>query len=113
MAHPPAASAFAQQVAAIVNAIPRGTTLSYGMVAALAGRPGGARAVVRALRTIEEVPWWRVVRADHTLAVEVASEQARRLRLEGVTVTGRRVHSPQVESAKRRAMSRRRTTKRV
>jgi methylated-DNA-protein-cysteine methyltransferase-like protein len=113
MAQPPTVSPFAMQVADLVRAIPRGQTLSYGMVAALAGRPGGARAVVRALRMVDDLPWWRVVRAAHTLAAEVAQEQARHLRQEGVTVSGRRVVPTQVESASRRAMSRRRTTKRA
>ena len=113
MAKPLVASAFALHVMAIVRAIPKGQTLSYGTVAALAGRPGGARAVVRALRALDGLPWWRVIRADHTLAAEVAEDQARRLSQEGVTVTGRRVVTAQVDSASRRAMSRRRTTKRA
>jgi alkylated DNA nucleotide flippase Atl1 len=33
-----------------------------------------------------QLPWWRVLRADGTLAEEVRIEQARRLRREGVTV---------------------------
>jgi methylated-DNA-protein-cysteine methyltransferase-like protein len=35
------------------------------------------------------VPWWRVIRADGTLAPSVAHEQARRLRAEGVEVAQR------------------------
>jgi methylated-DNA-protein-cysteine methyltransferase-like protein len=82
---------FAVRVDRVVRAIPRGKTLSYGAVAAFAGRPGGARAVVRALHSLKGVPWWRVIRADGTIAEEIAVEQARRLRAEGVRVTGRRV----------------------
>jgi methylated-DNA-protein-cysteine methyltransferase related protein len=76
-------SAFAKKVARIIKKIPRGTTMSYGEVALRAGKPRGARAVVAALRSIEDVPWWRVARADGTLAPQVASVQAQLLRQEG------------------------------
>ncbi len=74
-------------VESVVRRIPRGGWLSYGEVAALAGRPGGAKAVVRALNRLERIPWWRVVRSDGTLAPQVAVAQAKRLRQEGVHVT--------------------------
>lgn len=79
---------FAREVARIVRAIPAGTVMSYGEVARRAGRPAAARAVVRVLKTDEgeKLPWWRVVRADRTLAPEVAAEQSARLRAEGVTL---------------------------
>jgi methylated-DNA-protein-cysteine methyltransferase related protein len=67
----------------IVRAIPRGRVLSYGEVALRAGRPGGARAVVRALHQLDDVPWWRVVRVDGTLAPQVAHEQSQLLAAEG------------------------------
>jgi methylated-DNA-protein-cysteine methyltransferase related protein len=67
----------------IVRAIPRGRVLSYGEVALRAGRPGGARAVVRALHQLDDVPWWRVVRSDGTLAPQVALEQGQLLLAEG------------------------------
>ena len=82
---------FAQRVARVVRAIPKGQTLSYSAVASYAGRPGGARAVVRALHSLKDVPWWRVIRADGTIALEVEVEQGKRLRREGVKVEGRRV----------------------
>jgi methylated-DNA-protein-cysteine methyltransferase-like protein len=82
---------FDDAVAEVVRAIPPGSVLSYGQVALRAGRPRGARAVARALRRRFDLPWWRVVRADRTLAPEVAHEQARRLRNEGVQVEGRRI----------------------
>jgi methylated-DNA-protein-cysteine methyltransferase-like protein len=51
--------------------------------------------VVRALHDIHRfghaIPWWRVVRADRTLAPQVAAEQARRLGKDGVRVRGRRL----------------------
>ena len=66
----------------MVKGIPRGTTLSYGEVALRAGKPGGARAVVSALRTLD-VAWWRVARHDGSLAPQVAALQATLLRQEG------------------------------
>jgi methylated-DNA-protein-cysteine methyltransferase related protein len=87
----PDLSEFDRAVKRVVGAIPRGTVLAYGEVALLAGRPGGARAVVRALNRITGVPWWRVVRADRTLAPEVATRQAKHLRTEGLRVEGRRI----------------------
>ena len=74
-------------VAQVVRAIPRGRVLSYSRVAVLAGLPGRARLVGKVMGRIgSRVPWWRVLRADRTLAEEVAAEQARRLRAEGVRV---------------------------
>lgn len=80
-----------EAVTKAIRSIPKGETASYSRVALMAGKPGAARAVVRALHSVRDVPWWRVVRADGTLAVEVAEEQARRLRAEGVAVEGRRL----------------------
>ncbi len=85
---------FAARVAAVVRAIPKGTTLSYAQVALLAGKPGAARAVVRALYATKGIPWWRVIKSDGTVAKEMAQEQVPRLRREGVAVVGRRVPLP-------------------
>jgi methylated-DNA-protein-cysteine methyltransferase related protein len=76
--------AFARAVRRVIRAIPRGRTLSYGEVALRAGKPRGARAVVRALHSLDDVPWWRVIRSDGTLAPQVAREQAQLLAQEGV-----------------------------
>ncbi len=79
-------------MARVVRAIPRGRVLSYSRVAVLAGIAGRARLVGRIMGRIGGgLPWWRVIRADRTLAEEVAREQARRLRREGVAVVGVRV----------------------
>lgn len=88
-----------KKVAAVVRKIPRGEVLSYGRVAGLCGVPGGARAVVRALGALTEVPWWRVVRSDNTIAEQMMPEQAVHLRREGVQLDGRRI----VRAAKRKA----------
>ena len=80
---------FPEAVRRAVRAIPRGEVRSYSQVALYAGRPGAARGVGRELKTLDEdVPWWRVLRADGTLAPAVAVEQARRLKAEGVRVEG-------------------------
>jgi methylated-DNA-protein-cysteine methyltransferase-like protein len=77
---------FLEAVRRAVRAIPRGEVRSYSQVALYAGRPGAARGVGRELKTIDDVPWWRVIRADRTLAPAVGHEQARRLKAEGVEV---------------------------
>ena len=50
---------------AIVRRIPRGRVMTYGDVAAAAGRPTFARRVGYALHALKDprVPWWRVVNA--------------------------------------------------
>src|SRR5215468_11610065 len=85
------ARAFRARVERIVKAIPKGQVLSYGRVALLAGKPGGARAVVWALHGMSGAPWWRVIRSDGLVAEEMAPRQVPRLRAEGVRVLGRRV----------------------
>jgi methylated-DNA-protein-cysteine methyltransferase related protein len=92
----PAASkpvSFSDNVMKQVRSIPRGQVRSYAQVAIYAGRPGAARGVGRELKHLPgqatQVPWWRVIRSDRTLAPMVAHEQAKRLRAEGVTVTER------------------------
>ena len=74
-------------VALVVRAIPRGRVLSYSRVAVLAGLPGRARLIGKVMGRIgSRLPWWRVLRADRTMAEEVRDKQARRLRAEGVNV---------------------------
>jgi alkylated DNA nucleotide flippase Atl1 len=69
-----------------------GEVVSYGEVARRAGRPGAARAVGGFLAEHGgELPWWRVVRADGSLAAHHQREQARLLRAEGVEVRAGRV----------------------
>ena len=83
---------FSEAVRAAVRAIPRGQVRSYAQVALYAGRPGAARGVGRELKTLENVPWWRVIRSDGMLAPPVAVEQARRLKAEGVSLEGQGTH---------------------
>jgi alkylated DNA nucleotide flippase Atl1 len=59
-------SAFADQVLAIVERVPRGSVVTYGDVARMLGTRS-PRSVGQVLsRWGEEVSWWRVVRADGT-----------------------------------------------
>lgn len=62
-------STFKQSVLAIVKQIPAGKTITYGQVAAMAGRPGAARAVgmIMSQNMNPEVPCHRVIRADGKL----------------------------------------------
>ena len=66
---------FDKAVWAIVTAIPSGCVMSYGEVARAAGRPRNARMVSKAMsRSVEPLPWYRVVRANRTLAFKIGSE---------------------------------------
>lgn len=59
-------ASFAERVRAVVRQIPRRKTMSYGQVAAAAGRPRAARAVgtIMAKNDDKSVPCHRVIRAD-------------------------------------------------
>ena len=79
------------EVSAVLRDLRRGEVVSYGEVARRAGYPGAARAVGNVLARGLGVPWWRVVRADGSLAAHSREEQRRRLRREGVAFAGSRV----------------------
>jgi methylated-DNA-protein-cysteine methyltransferase related protein len=87
---------FERRVVGVIVALAEGEVVSYGDVAHDAGYPGRARAVGALLaRYGGDLPWWRVVRGDGTLAAPPAAEQAAALRAEGVTVRrGRVVAAP-------------------
>jgi O-6-methylguanine DNA methyltransferase len=57
---------FSDRVRDIVRKIPKGKTMTYGQVAALAGTPGGARAVGNIMHGNYDltVPCHRVIRSD-------------------------------------------------
>jgi alkylated DNA nucleotide flippase Atl1 len=81
-----------ERIRGIVSAIPAGSVLAYGEVAARAGLPGRARLVGRILAEDgADLPWHRVLRADGTPAAHLAVEQLARLRAEGVLAEGGRV----------------------
>lgn len=86
-------SPITERILAVIRAIPKGQTASYGQVAALAGIPRGARQVARLLHSLsgkEKLPWHRVINAAGRISLPIGSgggEQRRLLKKEGVTVT--------------------------
>ena len=88
-------------VRAVTLQIPLGRVLSYGDVAAVLGAPRAARQVGYALAALDadeatRVPWWRVLRADGSIALQGDPDrgpnQAAALRAEGVEVIDYRVN---------------------
>lgn len=79
----------------ILHAVPSGMVASYSGIATMAGVPHGARTVARLLHACSSsdgLPWWRIVRADGSIALERGfgfEEQVARLRDEGVPVDAR------------------------
>ncbi len=79
---------------AVIRAIPPGRVMTYGDVAAYAGRPRQARRVGYALAVVNDagVPWWRVINAKGEISLRTpddGSELMQRdlLELEGVEFT--------------------------
>jgi methylated-DNA-protein-cysteine methyltransferase related protein len=84
-------SAFDRMVLDLVDRIPPGRVMSYGSIADCL-QHGTPRLVARVMSTKSDpdTPWHRVLRSNGTCAPEVATEQLRRLRSEGVAfLTGR------------------------
>lgn len=82
---------FTEAVVAVLQGLGPGDVTTYGEVAAEAGFPGAARAVGNVLRTVPDLPWWRVVSATGRLVPGHEQRHAELLRAEGVTVRDRRV----------------------
>ena len=64
---------FHQRIIEAVKKIPRGKVATYGLIAAVAGNPRGARQVVRALHTSsekEDLPWHRVVNREGRISLK-------------------------------------------
>ena len=81
-----------------VLAVPPGKVASYGQIADLAGLPGRARLVGKALGNTPnsmDVPWYRILRSNGQIAFPPGSEQAKHqtglLQEEGVVVLNNRV----------------------
>jgi methylated-DNA-protein-cysteine methyltransferase-like protein len=80
---------FEEAVGAVLRALKPGEVVTYGEVATEAGWPGAGRAVGALLaRAGHEYPWWRVVTSTGRLVPGHEREHARRLRAEGVVVSG-------------------------
>ncbi|MES9906245.1 MAG: methylated-DNA--[protein]-cysteine S-methyltransferase [Sedimenticola sp.] len=87
-----------QRIWQTVQLIPRGRVAGYGQVADLAGLPGRARMVGRALGQAPAgmaLPWYRVLRSSGQIAFPTGSDKAERqkgaLQEEGVVVLNNRV----------------------
>ena len=68
-----------RQICQTVKHIPRGAVASYGQIADLAGLPGRARMVSKALRAYQSdvpLPWHRVLRSNGQIAFPAGSEEA-------------------------------------
>lgn len=90
-----ATTPFAARVLQVVADSGAGEVLTYGEVAAEAGRPGAARAVGTVLRRHgRQVPWWRVVSSRGRLVPGAEAAQAALLRAEGVPVRDGQVAPP-------------------
>lgn len=77
---------FAERVLAMVESIPPGRVMSYGAIASAVGG-GGPRRVGNVLATLGEVvTWWRVVRADGTIAPPLRAAAAPHHRRENTPV---------------------------
>ena len=85
---------FQDDVYRIVSRCPRGKVVSYGGVAAMAGKPRAARAVGAAMRELpvgSKVPWWRVINSKGEISMRDIGHgpaiQRKLLEAEGVRFT--------------------------
>ena len=75
----------AESVLLAVAMIPEGRVTSYGAIGRIVGC--GPRVVARVLAIRgDEVGWWRVIRADGSIAPQLVDEATRLLAAEGVRV---------------------------
>lgn len=84
----------------IVSEIKPGHVMSYGEIARAAGFPRHARMVSKAMsRSPEQLPWYRVIRSDRSLAFAVGSEaynkQKQLLEKEGIQFVNGKVITPE------------------
>ena len=87
-----------QRIWHVVKLIPTGKVASYGQVADLAGLPGRARLVSRALAKAPkalQLPWYRVLNSQGFISIPsdnpAHAEQYTHLQAEGIQFNGRRV----------------------
>lgn len=69
---------FSKAVMKFVKMIPQGTVASYGQIAALAGKPHGARGVGWILNSSAEaynLPWQRVINSKGKISFPTKSEE--------------------------------------
>ena len=95
---------FVEAVLSVVERVPAGRVTTYGAIADHVGS-GGPRQVGRVMALYGgPVPWWRVVRADGTLAK--GHRQKELLRAEGVRFRGDRVDMRECRASGSSARSR-------
>lgn len=86
----PRVTGLADRIKRVIRRIPKGTVATYGQVAALAGHPRAARAVVWILHSSSEtakLPWHRVINSRGTISLRPGcgcEEQRARLTQESV-----------------------------
>ena len=83
---------FLAQIFAVIQQIPSGKVITYGEVAKLAGYPGYARQVGKALGNLPEgskLPWFRVLNNQGKISLkgEDLLRQRRELLADGVAVS--------------------------
>ncbi|MDO9069864.1 MAG: MGMT family protein [Deltaproteobacteria bacterium] len=87
---PVAPDTLSGRIKKLISQIPKGKVASYGQIAALAGNPRGARAVIWLLHTSssrEKLPWHRVINSRGTISLQPGQgyeEQRALLESEGV-----------------------------
>jgi alkylated DNA nucleotide flippase Atl1 len=88
-----------ENLAKLVRSIPEGCVASYGAVGRALDNPASGLLVGRWMAQVDgEVPWWRVIKADGSLATakrdpRLADEQTALLQGEGVPFVEGRVPS--------------------
>ena len=86
-------SPFTEKVKKLIKQIPTGKVATYGLIAALAGNPRGARQVARILHSCsrkDNLPWFRVVNRDGKISLAPFNgyeAQKQLLEKEGVVFT--------------------------
>ncbi|MFD1826080.1 MULTISPECIES: MGMT family protein [Mumia] len=81
--------AYAEAVLRIAEQVPPGHAVSYGQVAAALER-GGPRQVGKVMATYgAAVPWWRVIRADGTMAEPMRARARQHYLEEGTPLRSR------------------------
>lgn len=98
------ASDLEQALTVAVASLREGEVVSYGDVAARAGRPDAPRAAGSLLsKALTSLPWWRVVYSSGKLAPCDPETQQAKLEDEGVTIrAGRVIQAPLGRFAKSR-----------
>ncbi|ENM5742538.1 DNA base-flipping protein [Vibrio metoecus] len=83
---------FLQQIFVVIHQIPVGKVSTYGAVAKMAGYPGYARHVGKALSNLpdgSQLPWYRVINSQGKISLQGNDfiRQQQRLLAEGIEVS--------------------------